>query len=122
VRFMVPLVSATALASAFPATSQIVTDEARRSAYEAALKCFVANGSAYGDAQKAGDAAEAAAFDAKARASFDAAVRLGELLGYSGTRVEQDFRLTQMRELPQIVSNPAYARQSLQTCKALGLA
>ena len=114
VRFLVPLVSAMVLASAFPATSQIVTDEARRSAYEAALKCFVANGSAYGDAQKAGDAAEAAA--------FDAAVRLGELLGHSGTRVEQDFRLTQMRELPQIVSNPAYARQSLQTCKALGLA
>lgn len=90
-------------------------------AYEAALKCFVANGHASGLRTRAGQTSLAAAYDASARTSFDAATRLGRRLGYSGQRIDQDFGIVQARELPQMVTDTAYFRQAVATCRALGL-
>jgi hypothetical protein len=97
------------------------TTRANRSAYQAAMKCFVADGVAIGDARDSGDPSKVDAFDAKARKSFDIAKKLGVLLGYSGDRMEQDFGLAQTYELPRMLKDIAYYRSAAATCKALGL-
>jgi hypothetical protein len=90
-------------------------------AYGYAMTCFVANGVVLGDYQKRGDSVDAASSDGKARRSFDTATALGAKLGFSGDRINQDFGLVQARELPRMVSDPAYFRKAATTCKALGL-
>ena len=92
---------------------------ANRGAYDWALKCFVANGSAAGTSKDGGDAAKAAAFEDRARASFDTASALADKLGYSGSRFNQDLNLAQTHELPKIVKDIAYLRSTLATCKSL---
>jgi hypothetical protein len=107
------MVSAPAIAQATPAENQ--------AAYAAAMKCFVVNGNATGERLDAGDSAEAAAYEAQARRLFDLAVRLGQSLGYSRDRMEQDFGLAQARELPKLVKDVAYYRSAAATCRAMGL-
>jgi hypothetical protein len=106
----------------FPHDAEAVMGDATRQAsamaYEAAMKCFVVNGTAIGEQR---DTRAKAAYEAKARYSFDVAVRLGEALGYSGDRITQDFGLMQTRELPKLVADPAHIREAVATCKALGL-
>lgn len=90
-------------------------------AYAAAMKCFVANGRATGMRQRAGDAAGAARYEASGRSSFDAAMQLGRRLGYPNHRMNQDFDLVQLRELPLMVSDAAYFREAVTMCRSLGL-
>jgi hypothetical protein len=94
---------------------------ANRSAYDAAMTCFVAAGVAAGDFKKAGNVEKASALEGKARTSFDTAVRLGRSLGYTGEHMDEDFGLTQTRELPRMMSDTAYYRSEVAICKALGL-
>lgn len=94
---------------------------ANRMAYDASMKCYIANGVARSDAQDNGKADLAASFDAKARQSFDTAVKLGGVLGYTGNHITQDFGLAETRELPKMVGDVAYFRAAASTCKALGL-
>ena len=90
-------------------------------AYDATMKCFIANGAASGERGDAGDAEAASRYERAARRSFDLAVQLGGKLGFSGGRINQDFGLAQARELPKLVADPAYNRSVAATCKALGL-
>ncbi len=101
------------------ACAQDAVTRANQGAYEWALKCFVANGSAAGTSKDGGDAAKAAAFEARARTSFDTASALADKLGYSGTRFNEDLGMTQTRELPRIVRDITYLRSTLATCKSL---
>ena len=94
---------------------------ANRMAYDIAMKCFVANGVARGNSRDVGDTAQAAAYEAKARRSFNAASNLGDALRYSDKRVDQDFGLAQTQELPKLVKDGAYLRQTLATCESAGL-
>ena len=94
---------------------------ANRSAYEAAMTCFVANGIVTGDKRQSGDKKQEAVFEAKARQSFDIAVQLGHKLGYSGTHINEDFGLAQAREIGRLMTDSAYFRRTAATCKALGL-
>jgi len=103
------------------AYAEDATTRANRSAYQAALKCFVANGIAVGDARDARNAERANASDTMARKSFDTAKKLGSLLGYSGDRMQQDFSLAQTYELPRMMKDLSYYRDAAATCKALGL-
>ena len=108
------------------ATSAAAAENAARArgdrlAYEAAVKCFVVAGAAAGEREDAGDAAQAAAYDAKARQSFNVATMLGHRLGLSNGSINQDFGLAQTRELPRIVANAAYRKSTAATCKAMGL-
>lgn len=119
-RFLICTLGVAGLLSAFPAYAQ-PNDQANRAAYGHAMKCFVANGHARGMRQRAGDEAKAAAYETKARMSFDTAVKLGRALGYSGDRMDQDFGLAQTRELPAMVSDQKYFVEAAATCKALGL-
>lgn len=90
-------------------------------AYEASMKCFVANGHAAGLRNRAGQPRQAAAYDASARVAFDAATNLGRTLGYTNRRINQDFGLVQSRELPPMVADTAYFQRAVATCRALGL-
>lgn len=90
-------------------------------AYESAMKCFVVNGIASGDYQDRHDTHMTGVYEAKARASFDAVLKMGHILGYSNERVSQDFDLAQTRELPRMLKDSAYYRSTAATCKALGL-
>jgi hypothetical protein len=94
---------------------------ANRMAYETAIKCFIVDGIATGDQRDAGDKAKASAFESKARESFDTATKLGDALGYSGSRVNQDFGLAQAYELPKMIKDSGYYRKAAAVCKALGL-
>lgn len=90
-------------------------------AYDAAMKCFVADGIVSGDYDKAGNAAKASEFEAKARTSFDAALKLGQTLGYSNEHIHEDFGLVQARELARMMTDGTYFRNAATTCKALGM-
>jgi hypothetical protein len=94
---------------------------ANRMAYDSAMRCFVANGLIAGRARDRGDKQLQAAYEAKARASFDIAVNLGQVLGYTGSRVNQDFGLAQSEELPKLVGDEAHLERVKANCKALGL-
>lgn len=103
------------------ARAEDAVTRANRMAYAAAMKCFVVNGIARGDQQDAHDEAKAASFERMARKSYDAAVKLGNALGYSGSRMDQDFGMAQTYELPKMLKDTGYYRSSATTCKALGL-
>jgi hypothetical protein len=94
---------------------------ANRMAYDIAMRCFVANGVARGNSRDAGDPTQAAAYEAKARRSFNAASNLGDALGYTGTRINQDFGMAQADELPKLVNNAGYLKRTLATCASGGL-
>src|SRR5580704_1215538 len=88
-----------------------------RMAYDSAIQCFIADGIVAGDERKDGNAAKQAALEAKARESFDIATRAGTALGYSGTRVNQDFGLAQASEMPRLMTDSAYFKRTAETCK-----
>lgn len=117
VRLMAALSTCACLFLANPAAGE----DSNQTAYAAAIKCFIANSVAKGNSHDAGYTAEAAAYETKARESFDIAVTLGKTLGYSGGRINQDMGMAQGQELPKLVQNKAYFRQAVATCKALGL-
>lgn len=107
------------LVSGSPAEAQ--STNANRTAYEAGLKCFVANGHADGLQRRAGNVASADRYQASARTSFDAVLRLGAMLGYTNQRINEDLGIVQTRELPPLVNDPAYFRQTVNMCRSLGL-
>jgi hypothetical protein len=111
----------TSIAASTGASADDAVTRANRGAYDWAVKCFVANGSARGTSNDAGDTAKAAAFERRARASFDTASALADKLGYSGSRLDQDLGLAQAQELPKFVRDITYLRNTLATCKGLGL-
>jgi hypothetical protein len=96
-------------------------DATTRAAYDVALKCFVANGVARGNAKDRGDTANATAFEKKSRESFDTAMKLGDELGYVGGRVNQDFGMIQAAELPKFVKSKNYLFVTLLNCQGAGL-
>jgi hypothetical protein len=110
------------LAASPPAYAQDdAAQRANRMAYEASMKCFVADGVARSDAMDRGQQALAASFDSKAREAFADAVKLGAVLGFDNAHINQDFGLAQSRELPKMMADSAYFRGAVGTCKALGL-
>lgn len=103
------------------ATFEVHAEASDQQAYEAAMKCYVVSGSAYGERKKAGDVVKADFYDQKAHASFDLAVKFGRSLGNSGKQIETDILATQERELPRLMKDVGYNRQSAAVCRALGL-
>ena len=126
--FRAALVTALLLTSAHSVHAQApkakTADAVRQSdlaAYEATMKCFVANGVLAGTRRDVKDAAGVASAEANARRAFDLAVQFGHKLGYSENRINADFGLAQGRDLPKLVNDPAYVRETAATCRALGL-
>jgi hypothetical protein len=109
------------LAPAVARAQDDAVTRANRMAYEASMKCFVANGRAMGLRKRAGDVAMTRYYEDKSRQSFDTAVKLGLSLDRDRDQIEQDFSIVQVRELPEIIRNDGYFRDAIATCKALGL-
>jgi hypothetical protein len=110
-----------ALSGFFPSPASAVSVSQARAAYEATLKCYIANGNAEGERRDAGDQAGAARYDASARRSFDDAFKLGGVLGLTDQQVNHDLDTTQAAELPRMVRNRDYFIDAVATCKGLGL-
>jgi len=107
-----------------PALADRASDAVARSnklAYDATLKCAVANGLASDDHHDAGDNAKAADYRAKARRSFDLAYQIGAKLGLSESQIAHDLEFAQDSELPRMMRDRTYYLSTAATCKALGL-
>jgi hypothetical protein len=115
--------AAALIACASLAAGDVMADTASadRPAYEFAMKCFVANGVARGNNRDVGQTAQANAYEARARGSFDVASKLGNKLGYSGDHINQDFGMAQTEELPKMVKDRGYLNHTTATCEAAGL-
>lgn len=103
------------------AAPQVSAEASDQQAYDAAIKCYLVAGHSHAERKRAGDDAKAALYDTKAHASFDLAVKFGQSLGRSGKEIEADILAMQDRELPKLVQDDNYDRQSAAVCKALGL-
>lgn len=107
------------LATAVPAGA--TQANADRSAYDSAIKCLVANSRAKSMRLRAGDEPGAARYDTQARQTFDVVVRLGHGMGLSNERINGDLDTMMDRELPLMVQDDAYFRQTVANCRAMGL-
>ena len=94
---------------------------ANRIAYDAAIKCAVANSLAGDDRHDAGDEAGAAAYKSKSRRSFDLTYTLGGKLGYEQNQIAHDLDFAQLSEMPKMVRDRSYFMSTAATCKALHL-
>ncbi len=116
-----PVACALALCAGTAAAQDNSIARANRMAYDSAILCFIADGIVAGDARRAGDQERQATLEAKARESFDIALKAGDALGYSGTRINEDFGLAQSSEATRLVTDGAYFRSTAARCKQLGL-
>lgn len=101
--------------------AQTRPNQATLAAYEAALKCFVANGYGRSIKRDAGDMAGASRYEASAAASWEAAHVIAVYWGYSESRLTADIDRTRERELPALVRDAGYLRSTIATCRGLGL-
>jgi hypothetical protein len=92
-----------------------------QAAYQAALKCYVANGEARAERLDAGDKAGAERYYASGQRSFDGALKLGRMLGFANRRLNHDIDGTQAKELPLMVRDRKYFISAVADCKGLGL-
>ena len=77
-------------------------------AYALAMRCFVASGA--DDPQ------------ARSRAAFDAAVKLGRAQGFENARINVDFDWAISRETQKLSRDTAYKTATLATCRKFGWA
>ncbi|WP_150131397.1 hypothetical protein [Caulobacter mirabilis] len=94
---------------------------ANQLAYNSAIKCLVANSRAKSMRLRVGDETGAARYDTQARKTFDVAVRLGRGIGLSNERINGDLDAMMDRELPLMVQDNAYFRQTVADCRTMGL-
>lgn len=113
------LLTAVWMSPASPADAASVADV--RAAYQATLKCFVANGNALGERRAAGDQAGVARYDAGGKRSYDGAFKLGAALGLTDRQINRDLDATESSELPRMVKDRNYFIDTVATCKGLGL-
>lgn len=108
-------------AGSFAAGFASLPPDVEQNAYSNAMLCFVTNGVASNQRNRAGDPSKAELYDKQAREAFDIASTAGQHLGYSKTRMESDFAKKQSEELPKMVKDQNYFYVAVAHCKALGL-
>lgn len=115
--------SVIAMALAISAQSAGAQDADRgvRSAYDYALRCFVAGGVALPKPADDPDGTVTKAVRDHARKAFDTAYFMGGKLGYSKTQISADLDHAQAVELRLLVQNPGYFEQTKNDCVSLGL-
>ncbi len=92
-----------------------------REAYEATLRCFTANIMASLERRDAGDTAGKAKYEANAKRSFDGALKLGRILGYSNRQMNHDFDVAETADVTSMFKDRAYFLRVVGDCKGLGL-
>lgn len=100
-----------------PATAQ----DGRRDAYAYAVKCFYANMWGVSYFERNGDKASAATSEAKARLSWDGALKLGHSLGMSTQQVRRDLDGDVSPEPAKLSYDEDYFNRTAAACKKLGL-
>jgi len=112
-------VGASVLAFAGPSTAEDLAPY--RSAYSEAIRCFIANGSAYDDARKSGDGSRAARLDTRAREAHRVAFLAGQKIGFTEAEVRGAIQQAQPTELGKLLRSADYRRDADNRCKGLGL-
>ncbi|MEP7008647.1 MAG: hypothetical protein ABI810_21890 [Sphingomonas bacterium] len=92
-----------------------------RSAYDYALRCFVAGGVAMPKPGVDPSGELTRTTRERARKSFDTAYLLGEKLGYSETKIAADLDHAQAVEMRLMIGSPAYFAATKADCVKLGL-
>lgn len=92
-----------------------------REPYDVAIRCFVANGIASGQRQRAGDLAKAAYYESKAKESFGVAYGLGDILKFSRAQIDADFERALKVEAPAMRRDQPYFYRVVAECKAYQL-
>lgn len=103
------------------AMAQTRASQADRLAYDAALKCYVANTVAASGREAVGDSAGVERYRVNANRAFDGAMALGRSMGMSNVQLNRDLDSVEARELSRMVPDAAYFRQTVAACKAVGL-
>lgn len=117
-RFSAVAITAMGMAFMYSATASA---DGTRQAYDATLKCAVANGLAKLDERDAGHASGVAEYDTKTHRSFDLAYTLGAKIGLTDNQVLNDLNAAQNSELPRMMRDRSYYVDVVATCKAMGL-
>jgi hypothetical protein len=94
---------------------------ATRADYEATMRCYVVNAVASDRLKERGEAARAEAYEAKAKRSFDLALKMGRDLGIADPVINRDFQNTEYNELPKLRYETGYFAKAAATCRARGL-
>lgn len=110
-----------AVAAVSFAAPVLAQSSANRTAYAASLKCFVANGNAAGQRRDVGDAAGVRRYEAQATTAWQTSIRLGRQLSYSDAQMQADRARALDQELPRMFRDEAYFRETVATCRGLGL-
>lgn len=90
-------------------------------AYEAALKCFVANGHVQATFKESGDAANARLFNERAEKSFKLAYFWGDMLHLSQQQIKHDLDQTEDTELRKLLTDSGYLTVVAMDCKHWGM-
>lgn len=112
------LAAATLTYSSFSANAA-ASDTQR--AYDAARRCYVANGHVYDSFKQSGDAANTSLFEAKAKKSFDLAYSYGHQLHLSNDEIATDIHQTTDVELRKLLADSAYLTTVAKDCKYWGM-
>ena len=105
----------------FARSSAIASDQDTRHAYDAALRCYVANGEVYSAFKRNGDTANAALFDKKAHTAYDLAYSYGGMLGFSRQKIAADLQEATDTELPKLIADSSYLTSTAKDCKYWGM-
>lgn len=90
-------------------------------AYDYALKCWAVAGHIATQPDGSGNLPSPATIQATAAKSYNAAYRMGGLLGYSNDRIARDLDATGSAEGAALLQNRAYFERSRSECTQLGL-
>ncbi len=105
----------------FACSAASASDQDMRHAYDAARRCYVANGEVYSAFKRNGDATNAAMFEKKAHTAYDLAYSYGGRLRLSQQQITADLKETTDTELPKLVGDSAYLTTVAKDCKYWGM-
>jgi hypothetical protein len=120
-RHLAGALTACACLGAATAMADDAAMRANRIAYEATIKCAVANAIASDDRHDVGDEDGASDYQKKSRRSFDLTYQLGGKLGLDEKRIAHDLDFAQLSEFPRMMRDRKYFLSAVATCKALRL-
>ena len=105
----------------FACSAASASDQDTRNAYEAARRCYVANGDVYSAFKRNGDTANAKLFDKKAHTAYDLAYLYGDMLHLSREQIAADIQVMTDSELPKLVKDSNYLTDVAKDCKHWGM-
>ena len=97
------------------------TPDAKRKAYDYAMRCMVAGGVSQGDQRYNPKGRNSAAIKAGTRRAYDALYRMGGVLGITQADIAADFEAYSRLESRRMIGDDAYFQKTRAACQKLGL-